>query len=196
MKPVVIFDFFGVFCTSIATDWFKKNTAVTPKSLETFQALCTESDYGKFTRAEFNQKASALTGVPVPEIISGIEAETNINTPLVSYAQQLQTNGYRLACLSNGTHEWTLQVITDHGLGGLFEQVVLSGDVGIVKPSQGIYRYALELLDIKASEAVFVDDRQANVDAAITCGMRGLLFSETTAFISDFEQLEAVAGVA
>lgn len=187
MKPVLIFDFFGVFCSSIATDWFKKHVSVTASDLRAFQALCTQSDYGKLTRVEFNQKVSAMTGIAVPEIVAGIEAETHINTPLVSYVRQLKAEGHRIACLSNGTHEWTLRVIIDHGLGDLFEAVVLSGDLGIVKPSPEIYTYTLEKLDIKPAQAIFVDDRQANVDAATALGMRGLLFTDTHTFVAELE---------
>ncbi len=132
-----------------------------------------------------------MTGIAVPDIITGIEAETHIDTSLVSYVRQLQAKGYRIACLSNGTREWTLRVIIDHDLGDLFEQVVLSGDLGIVKPSPGIYTRTLEILRISAAEAIFVDDRKTNVDAAIDCGMRGILFTNTPTFEQEFERIES-----
>jgi FMN phosphatase YigB (HAD superfamily) len=144
MDTSIIFDFFGVFCTSIATDWFKKHVTTAEDDLMAFQALCTESDYGRLTRADFNKKVSAMTGMPIAEIASGIEAETTINTSLVSYARKLKAKGCRIACLSNGTHEWTLQVITDQGLGDLFEEVILSGDLGIIKPSPEIYMHTCQ----------------------------------------------------
>lgn len=188
MKPVLIFDFFGVFCSSIATDWFK-TTKPDKAGLAAFQALCTESDYGRLTRAEFNQAASKLSGIPVPEIIRGIEAETHINTSLVKYVETLRARGYRIACLSNGTHEWTLRVIVDHGLEHLFDEIVLSGDLGIVKPSPEIYTHTLDKLGLKPAQAIFVDDRQSNNDAAEALGIRSLLFTDTQTFIKDLESL-------
>jgi FMN phosphatase YigB (HAD superfamily) len=147
MYKAVIFDFFGVFCASIATNWFKKTMPGDEAGLAAFQALCTQSDYGRVSRSDFNKEASKLTGVPVPEIMRAIEAETHINTSLVEYTLELRTRGYRIACLSNGTREWTLRVITDHGLRPLFDEIILSGDLGIIKPSRKIYMHTL--LDLR-----------------------------------------------
>jgi len=54
-------------------------------------------------------------------------------------------------------HEWTLQVITDHGLGDLFEEVVISADLGIVKPDPDTYLRTLEKLRLPANQTIFVD---------------------------------------
>jgi hypothetical protein len=74
-------------------------------------------------------------------------------------------------------------VINNHGLAHLFDEVVLSGDLGIVKPNPEIYNHALEKLHVAASEAIFVDERKVNVDAAETCGIRSLIFSNAETFI-------------
>jgi epoxide hydrolase-like predicted phosphatase len=193
MYKAVIFDFFGVFCPDITMNWFKKTAPDYEARLSEFQAICTRSDYGKLSRADFYKEVSALVGVSVDEMETGVEAETIISTSLVSYAGELRQKGYRTACLSNGTHEWTLAVINNHGLAHLFDEVVLSGDLGIVKPNPEIYNHALEKLHVAASEAVFVDDRKVNVDAAETCGIRSLVFSDTETFMREFEQLVADA---
>jgi 2-haloacid dehalogenase len=189
MYKALLFDFFGVFCSSIATNWFKKAVPNDKTKLAAFQALCTQSDLGKLTRADFNEAASKLTGVPPAEIAAGIEAETVINTELVAYTQELKTRGFQVACLSNGSHEWTLQVINDHGLAPLFDDVVLSGDLGIVKPDPKIYHHTLQKLNLAAKEAIFVDDRKTNVEAAEACGIRSLLFHDTPTFKSELERL-------
>ena len=191
MKPAVIFDFFGVFCAPIGTNWYKKHVSDTPDGLKTAQALFTESDYGRISRTDVHKKLSEMSGMPIAEVVAGIEAETHINESLVAYVQQLKLKGYRIALLSNGTHEWTLQVIKEHGFADLFEQIVLSGDLGIVKPSPEIYLHTLRALKIEAQEALFVDDRQPNVDAAEALGMHGLLFTDTRTFQRDFERLAA-----
>ena len=84
-------------------------------------------------------------------------------------------------------------MINNHGLAHLFDEVILSGDLGIVKPSPEIYMHALEKIHMSASDAVFVDDRKANVDAAEICGIRSLIFSDTETFINEFKLLIAVA---
>ena len=191
MYKAVIFDFFGVFCPDITMNWFQKTVSDYEAKLSEFQAICTRSDYGTLSKADFYQEVSALVGVSVDEMEKGVEAETIINTSLVSYTGKLRQRGFRIACLSNGTHEWTLAVIKDHGITHLFDEIVLSGDLGIVKPSPEIYDRTLEKLDLPASEAIFVDDRKVNVDAAEILGIRSLVFSDTETFAREFEQLVA-----
>jgi epoxide hydrolase-like predicted phosphatase len=189
MDKVIIFDFFGVFCAPIATNWFKKAVPDYQVKLADFQALCTRSDLGGLSRSDFNNEASKLTGIPVSEIAEGIEAEMVIDTALVDYTEKLKESGFRVACLSNGGHEWTLQVINEHGLRHLFEEVILSSDLGIVKPDAEIYIQALRKLSIQPSQAIFVDDRKANVDAAERLGIRSLVFTDTATFMKDFEKV-------
>lgn len=193
MYKTVIFDFFGVFCPDITLNWFQKTVPDFETKLPEFQAICTRSDYGTLSKADFYKEVSALVGVSVDKMEKGVEAEIVINTTLVNYVKELRQKGYRVACLSNGTHEWTLAVINNHGLAHLFDEVILSGDLGIVKPSPEIYNHVLEKLHVVASEAIFVDDRKVNIDAAESYGIHSLVFSDTETFMSEFEQLVVAA---
>lgn len=64
------------------------------------------------------------------------------------------------------------------GLLDLFQPVVISAEVGMMKPEAGIYRFALEQAQVKANEAVFVDDMPANIEACEQVGMKGILFKD------------------
>jgi putative hydrolase of the HAD superfamily len=193
MYRAVIFDFFGVFCPDITMNWFKQTVPNYDSKLPAFHAICTRSDYGKISREDFFKEVSTLAGVSTQEMANDIEALTIIDTTLVAFAEVLRKSGYKLACLSNGTHEWTLRVITDYELNGLFDDIVLSADLGIAKPNPEIYEHTLALLNIEAGEAIFVDDRQINVDTANSLGIRGLLFNDTATFVHEFENLAAGA---
>jgi putative hydrolase of the HAD superfamily len=191
MYKAIIFDFFGVFCPDTTLEWFKKAAPDYKAKLPEFQAICTRSDYGQLNKRDFYEEISQLANVSVNKIIIGVEAETIINTDLVTFVEGLAGKGYKTACLSNGTHEWTLEVIRNHGLDVLFDEIVLSGDLGVVKPDPRIYLYTLEKLGAEASQAIFVDDRNVNTDAAEKCGIRSILFKDTGTFIKEFEDLTA-----
>lgn len=60
----------------------------------------------------------------------------------------------------------------------LFDTVVISAEVGVMKPEARIYSIALEQAGVKAEEAVFVDDVQVNIDACRQIGMKGVLFKD------------------
>jgi epoxide hydrolase-like predicted phosphatase len=60
----------------------------------------------------------------------------------------------------------------------LFDTIIISAEVGAVKPSAKIYQLTLEQAKVKADEAVFVDDFPENVAACQKVGMTGILFND------------------
>lgn len=63
-----------------------------------------------------------------------------------------------------------------------FHHMTISAEVGVAKPDPKIYHIALEKLEVRAEEAVFVDDVLENIEACEQVGMRGIHFKnpETT----------------
>ena len=59
-----------------------------------------------------------------------------------------------------------------------FDDIVLSGEVGIAKPHPAIYRLVCERSGIEPSEAVFLDDSPTNVAGAHAVGMPAFLFTD------------------
>lgn len=57
-----------------------------------------------------------------------------------------------------------------------FHHMVVSAEVKAVKPDPKIYRIALERLQVKPNEAVFVDDLIENIEACEKLGMKGIHF--------------------
>ena len=60
----------------------------------------------------------------------------------------------------------------------VFDTVIISAEVGTVKPSAKIYELALEQAKVRANEAVFVDDVSANIEGCEKVGMKGILFKD------------------
>ena len=63
------------------------------------------------------------------------------------------------------------RVFENAGLLELFDTVVISTDVGLAKPADGIFRATLSLIDAQPSACVFVDDRIDNLEAARALGI-------------------------
>ncbi|ASR38637.1 HAD family hydrolase [Prauserella marina] len=60
-----------------------------------------------------------------------------------------------------------------------FRVRVFSGDVGVAKPDEEIFSILLAKLEAAPEDCLFFDDRQANVDAARTVGLRAHRWSNT-----------------
>ncbi|XVQ87556.1 HAD family hydrolase [Microbispora siamensis] len=71
----------------------------------------------------------------------------------------------------------------------LFDAVVISGEVGMRKPEERIFRHALGLLGLEPGQCVFVDDIEANIVAARSIGLVGVHHSEPAATITEMERL-------
>lgn len=70
-----------------------------------------------------------------------------------------------------------------------FHHMVISAEVGVAKPDPKIYHIALEQAQVRANEAVFVDDFAENIEACQRLGMKGIHFKDTASAI---EQVKAL----
>ena len=100
-------------------------------------------------------------------------------------------------CLSNDVSEWSRKLRERFGLPRYIDGFVISGDVRSRKPKPYIYGCLLHLASIKAEDAVFVDDRPKNLDAAADLGFQTVLFrpsgteNSQHAAVNDFKSLLA-----
>ncbi len=58
----------------------------------------------------------------------------------------------------------------------------LSHELGLVKPEPASFLRVLELERCAPADAIFIDDRAENVDAAVALGMDGILFAGAAGF--------------
>ncbi len=82
---------------------------------------------------------------------------------------------YKTQVLSNAdsTLREKLRLIEVHDL---FDDIVVSAEVGIAKPDGRIYAMAAKRIGLPAADCVFVDDLEPNVAAARGAGMTGVHF--------------------
>lgn len=90
---------------------------------------------------------------------------------------ELKAAGLPLFALSNWHCETFAKVRYDYPSFGLFDEIVLSGEHGVIKPDARLYQIALRCFGIPAENLVFIDDRAVNIEGAAKVGMRGLLFT-------------------
>jgi len=81
---------------------------------------------------------------------------------------------YKLSVLSNADVSLRGRLERD-GIHRLFDDVVVSAEVGMAKPEPAIFHLAADRLGLAPRECVFVDDWDDNVTAAREVGMLGVL---------------------
>lgn len=118
--------------------------------------------------------ADTLTG-PVP----GSEA----------LVKDLAGLGLRLYGLTNWSAETFRHAEPAAPVIGLLDDVVVSGRVGLAKPDPRIYELLAERFDVDPARAVFLDDKQENVDAARAAGFTAIRFTDAEAARTDLRGL-------
>ncbi len=96
--------------------------------------------------------------------------------------QDLKSKEYRLGLLSNGSFH-TKNVLDSAGISLYFNAVIISYQVGYVKPDGRIYREMLRRLDSRPEETMMVGDRIVDdVEGARTVGIRPVLLDRNNKY--------------
>lgn len=91
--------------------------------------------------------------------------------------------GLKTALLSNS---WG-NTYPREGWAEMFDEVVISGEVGMRKPEARIYLHTTSLLGLEPSACVFVDDLPINVQGAVDVGMVGVVHRQYEATKAELE---------
>jgi putative hydrolase of the HAD superfamily len=107
---------------------------------------------------------------------------------VVDLLVELHAGGTRMALLSNAGLDFG-DAFRRAPFGTLMERVFVSAEMGLVKPDPEIYRQVLAALDVTPEQAVFVDNKAVNVDAAVALGVTGHHFTGVAGFRAFLEGL-------
>jgi putative hydrolase of the HAD superfamily len=149
---------------------------------------------GQIAVPDFERKLAAILvrrdGTPVPAegLIERMFAHFEHQPQMSALIRRAKSHGIRTALLSNSWGNTYPRDTWD----GMFDDLVISGEVGLRKPEPEIFLLAAERLDLKPVECVFVDDLELNVEGARALGMTAIhhrSYDETR------RELEALFGI-
>jgi len=125
------------------------------------------------------QKADKITA----EFFSGDRADA----ALLDFLRSLRPER-KVGLISNA---WSglRAYITSQKFDDVFDEMIISAEVGLIKPDPRIYRLALEKLGALPEESVFLDDVLVNVEAARSVGMSAIQFTQPEKTLEELKQL-------
>jgi epoxide hydrolase-like predicted phosphatase len=171
----IIFDCFGVLYQGSIAHLYE----ITPEAKRSELAnLSLSSDYGYISAEDFLQQVSDLTGKATAELADIMQADHVRNQPMVEYVRSFKGN-YKVALLSNVGRGVIERLFTTSEIDELFDEVVLSSEVGMIKPDPAIYELTADRLGLEPAECLMIDDLVANIDGAKSTGMQGVVYSTT-----------------
>lgn len=170
----IIFDLFGVLVLPGYTTLLNKF----PHLTQDINRLVSENDFGTLSRRQFYEAMAELTSISVETVKSYYRNDYSKDEDVIDWVKELRKSGkYKLGMLSNVGHGWVEDFFSTQELSELFDDVVLSSDVGLAKPAPRIFDITAERLGFAPVECVMFDDKLSNIDGANTAGMNGILYN-------------------
>jgi epoxide hydrolase-like predicted phosphatase len=128
------------------------------------------------------------TDKEIRSLLEEFFAKDEIDGSLLDYVRSLHKS-YKTGLLSNAFDDLR-QIITERWhFEDAFDDIVISAEVGMVKPDSRIFQMAVDQLGVQPGQAVFVDDMLRNIEGAIRVGMLGIHFKNSQQVRLDLEQL-------
>ncbi len=154
--------------------------AVEEETHRAFHGDCVDPGYPELCRRIARQHDMELTPEQGEELwerwnLGGLFLNRETFPDVLPTLSALRERGFRLASVTNrgysGPDFW--DEMRQHGLEEFFETVVVSCDVGYMKPHPRIFEVALERLGVEAGECLMVGDNlRADVEGPKTLGMK------------------------
>ena len=129
-----------------------------------------------------------LTTTEMREFQEAFWGGDQLDTELVEYIRQLRKR-YKTGLLSNAFSDLRRLVTDIWQFADAFDEMIISAEVGLVKPDPRIYRLALERLGVAPEAAVFIDDLRRNVVGAQAVNLHTIHFENPQQARQELEYL-------
>jgi len=152
--------------------------------------LLRQLEKNEITVEEFEPRFAERIGVPegrVDGLVGRLFAGVGPEERMLDAVRRARGAGIRTGLISNS---WGEGIAYDQAmLDELFDAVVISGDVGLHKPDEAIFRLGAERLGVPPEECVFVDDLRENCAGAEAVGMTAILHRGPDSTLPELERL-------
>jgi 2-haloacid dehalogenase len=197
-RSVVVFDVGGVLIDWDPRHLYRKLFAGDEPAMEHFLAnVCTHewnrsqdagrsfAEGARLLKHEHPQHAELIDayGARFDEMMAGPI------TGAVEILAELRERGIPLYILSNFSAETFPPAFERFDFLRWFRGMVISGEVGVIKPDRRIYEIMLARFVIDPHEAVYIDDVAANAEAARPFGIHGIHFTTPNALREELVRL-------
>lgn len=189
MIKAIIFDCFGVLYPdtywSMARMYLGEDLRGKKSELHD---LVAQVDFGVITRDQLWQNFAKLVGKNTDDIYAQLKEMGGLDKRLLEFIESKKPD-YKIGMISNVGQGFIERMFTDKPPEYYFDSLVLSSDVGLVKPDPEIYKLSAEQLGVEPEEAVFIDDIEKNSKGAEMIGMKSIHFKSYEQFIKEIEYI-------
>ena len=110
-----------------------------------------------------------------------------VDRTLVEFIRSLRGK-YKTGLISNAWSDLR-DFVAREKFDDAFDKMIISAEVGAMKPEPKIFQTALEEFGVKPREAVFVDDFYINIEGCEKVGMKGIHFKDAESTLKQLKKL-------
>ena len=151
-----------------------------------------QGDYGIITNAQRYEPVSKRVPARLhPALQKCVDEWDMCMKPVpgaMDFCEYVKSKGYGIYVLSNACNGF-YKYFPNFAEVSYFDGVMVSSDVHMIKPEEGIYTHFLTTYGLVAQECLFIDDRPENVEGGCKIGMNGFIFT------GDFEAVKKEYGL-
>jgi putative hydrolase of the HAD superfamily len=195
----VILDYGEVLCHTPSTATIERLAAMFQMDPRTFLPIYLQTrvayDRGDLLSSEYWQQFATQAGVRVgADAIEqagqlDLELWSDLNDAMILWVQQLHASGFKTAILSNMPADMATHMRKNFAWLSHFDHHIFSGEVRSVKPEPAIYQHCIDALGVRPLEALFIDDREINLEQARAAGIHTIRFQSVDQLRADLQAL-------
>ena len=185
MITTILFDFFDVIRVDPYKKWLDTNKYLREGY---WYDIAAQYDRGMITRAEFITGLSQESSIPEDEIDAAFKGSNIFDRDVIELIRSIKKT-YKTGLLSNSGGPGLRSLLKEENLEEIFHEIIISGEVGFIKPEREIFQIALDRLEGQSGETIFIDDNPHNVEGAQDVGIHGVLFTGYTKLTTDLKDL-------
>lgn len=184
----IIFDCFGVLYRSSVDELYSRCPTDRHNDLHDIRL---QRDRGFLRYDEYIREVARLLDSSV-EVVGSITEESHVrDQELIDYIRSIDRSRYKVGMLSNIGDTVIEQLFSSEELSEMFDETVLSYQVGMVKPDPAIFRLMAERLDCEPSECIMIDDIEENCVGAEAVGMNSVHHVHTSDTLAALKSMAA-----
>jgi 2-haloacid dehalogenase len=188
-RPVVIFDLGGVIFDWDPRHLYRKVIADDERMEWFLSEVCSFEWHAQLDRGRPFAEAIAERVAAYPEYREWItlyqdrwpETLRGLIPGMADLVAELARAGRELFAITNWSGETFPLAYESYPVLHQFKDIVVSGDVGMVKPDPRIFALALGRFGVSPGDCLFIDDNATNVAAAESAGIAAVQFTSPAA---------------
>lgn len=203
MIKAIIFDFGNVICGFDRNIFLNKLSKFSDKPVSKLREIIYASDplryassplkeceTGSISSEEFYKKIKEMCSLSMPRD-EFIKAHISIFTPIKTTCDLIRKlkHNYKIALLSN-TDKWVFEhYMKKMEIFNLFDATSVSYKVKEAKPGKKIFLDALNKLNVKPAECIYIDDIKEFVDVSEQLGIHGIHYTSHNSLVNSLRRL-------